>query len=325
MKNVIKKIVRLGVPETNSSSSHSLCICMEGSLCNLGDECWDFDIRDEGKVLYIPKPDMIFDRNFFSSNHCLLKTQYAFGLALSRQPEAQKTIIKVLKGVTGVDEVKIEWVEEYKKELETKPARYIYVSSPYVDHNSTDLFDEAFENEEVLKNFIFSPYSWLYGGDDSYSEEEIGSYYSTMVNNPNDEGGYLEVDFGGKLGKIDIILDNVTQFCSTDKSSSGLLSMLGAADTDKIKGLYYDSEKKEVGYLLRDSKKTTIPDTYFVSLRIFEDNSKIYLGLVKQDQDLISVLKSNARDDLEEFYDSGGIDETLFEASIYSNKYGKIL
>ena len=155
-KYEIKRIVRAGILETNSSSSHSLCISRLGNKLS---EFVDLDIRtlDDGKkIVYINNPEGEFGRNYFISNSCTVKIQYACGLAyIYSEYRKLPEIIEVIKSTTGVDDVIFQWTEEYKDAL-NKHKRNIWVELPQIDHQSTDLFYQVFENKDTLKNFIFN-------------------------------------------------------------------------------------------------------------------------------------------------------------------------
>ena len=75
MKN-IKIVKRFGVFETNSSSSHSVCIDMnEENYMSPGSPYWDLMI-DENNVLHIPGKGHDFGWEFFKTNSCMVKLHY---------------------------------------------------------------------------------------------------------------------------------------------------------------------------------------------------------------------------------------------------------
>jgi hypothetical protein len=130
------KKVRGQVFETNSSSSHSIIIEM----------CYDTDILDT----IIPDKDgnITLTGGEFgwgpeSYNDALTKANYC--LVDQREDDEKIDMLKkVIKEQTGCNEVLIdfnEWV--------------------YIDHQSLETSEEAFQSEEHLRGFIFNPNSEL--------------------------------------------------------------------------------------------------------------------------------------------------------------------
>ena len=112
----IKEIKRIGILETNTSS-HSLCISTNGSLCKPGDKCWDIELSEDGKTAYLPKFQTCFNQQNFRTNHCSTKAQYAYAAALHKNPRKQLEITELIKKITGAENVVIGWVEAYKEEI----------------------------------------------------------------------------------------------------------------------------------------------------------------------------------------------------------------
>ena len=258
----LKKVIRSGVLETNSSSSHSVCICSDPEVCKKGDKVWDLDFLDDGSV-YIPSPTICFGRNLFKSNRCLMKIQYAYGLAFSVAPRRQYEITELIKKVTGAKDVKIEWVEKYKEELKKRKGilREMYVDAPEVDHQSLDLFDEIFENEDTLREFIFNPKSWLYGGSDE-SEDPKGFRRECFTNYDEDSEAKLTIHLGEDfIGDMDFILPDILE--NLVESCEEIVS------EDRLSGLHLEYEKlcymPKLGYMLGIQK-----DQKYIDPRILE-------------------------------------------------------
>lgn len=237
----LKKIIRRGVLETNSSSSHSVCISRGDEVCKPGDGAWDLDLREDG-TLYIPSPSTYFGRDLFKSNKCLTKLQYAFGLAYSCCPEKQHELTELVKRVTGAKNVIFEWVEDYKRKVEEHHGllKDIYVEVPEIDHQSLDLYEEVFEDENTLKEFIFNPKSWLYGGSDE-SEDPTGFRDEWLVISDKEDDVILKIHLGGEIGDIDILTPELLT-----EGASGCEKEV--VEDDRIVGLYVD-DKGELHYL----------------------------------------------------------------------------
>lgn len=237
----LKKVIRSGVLETNSSSSHSVCISRCHDEAKPGDGVWDLDLREDG-VLFIPSPDLGFGRNLFKSNKCLMKLQYAYGLAYSCCPEKQYELTELVKRVTGAKEVVIEWIEEYKRKVNEQGGilKDLYVETPEIDHQSLDLYDEVFENEETLKEFIFNPKSWLYGGSDE-TDDPKGFRYEWFTDKDEEEDATLTVHFESPLGDVDFELHKILSSSPQDYESEML-------EDERLGGLYLD-EHGNLAYL----------------------------------------------------------------------------
>lgn len=268
----LKTIIRSGVLETNSSSSHSVCIS-RGEIGN-NPKVWDLDLREDG-TLFIPSPEMEFGTNDFKSNECLMKIQYAYGLALSQCPEKQYLLTELIKRVTGAREVVFEWVEEYKKEVEKRGGilRGIYVNCPSIDHESVYLFSEVFESEATLKNFIFNPKSWLYGGGDYFDEDSEREFKKECFNyGDEDLDARVTIHFGGETGDMNFEVSQV----ATDHDC--LKCILGDIRTDGMylgEGgkLYYNKDLFNISNYKEAKKVYTNPEI------ICERDGKYYFVL----------------------------------------------
>jgi hypothetical protein len=157
--------IRYGVFETNSSSSHSLTIVsnnkkntiasiMETIACIRASH-----LRLSGKVDV--SVDMIgFGWEFEKYNGFHTKTAYLLtGIFLSNQNSWEyakenshelQMLMKVIREEVGLD------LELPDKSLVS-----------YIDHQSSDVYKEAFESESVLKMFLFNPESYLETGNDN--------------------------------------------------------------------------------------------------------------------------------------------------------------
>lgn len=216
MKNRNIKIVMRapGLVETNSSSSHSVSICMdEKTNLKIGDPGFDLDIRDG--ILYIPTRDEEFGWDYEKSNSCQTKLQYVCAFFFnSYEPlylqKRQKKLENILKRILGVKGVVFQWVEDYisdyklmSKAYKTVPADDIGLCSPCINHNSySDMREQILESEDTIKNFILNPKSWWYGGNDN-SDPPDGFYEESIVEDVDQPEAIITIDFGGDLGEID--------------------------------------------------------------------------------------------------------------------------
>lgn len=233
-KLIIKK--RIGLPETNSSSSHSIVISElkrddSEYLENLSEY-----IKDD--VLFIPDcSGYDFGNGSFSaSNDIMKKISFAISLYSSTNygfnnlPAVLKFLDylrSIIKSFTGVKNVIFESIDKYNEMFEEHQISeyfdeyneydydYRCVSFGIVDHQSCDLSEELFQNRNTLKDFIFSKDSWLFLGSDCYDmDSKISDYlseYYKLENNPQ-KFDYASIDFEKNLGRIDIPLDGIGLF-----------------------------------------------------------------------------------------------------------------
>jgi len=246
MKNEEKlKIVRrIGMPETNSSSSHSVSISMNPeSLVAPGDKDWDIEITEDG-ILKIPGGTS-FGWEYFKTNSILTKLQYLCGIYCYdiKTDHGKKSITrlkKILKRIFGVRDVEFLWITEFSKRLkEEEDPDEAYYDPPEIDHNSHDIFEEITENENVIRAFLLSRDSWLYGGNDN-SDAPNGFY-----NEPTSKSrinAILSIELGGKIGRVDWEIKNLFDQVGKDTVRQTLTN----DDEFNVLGeLYYDSSKND--------------------------------------------------------------------------------
>lgn len=211
--NKIRRVTRAGgLVETNSSSSHALCICgKESTYAKPGDPEFDLTIQD--KVLFIPIRHDCFGWEWEKSNSCLTKLQYVCALffnsyqPLSSQKKPHK-LEKILKDFLGVDKVVFEWEEKYLEEI--KNGENSDLLCPSIDHNSySDVMEEILESRGTIIDFIFNKNSWLYGGNDNSTEPK--GYYKEMKTDDFEPNGTITLDFSPGIGKVDFRVDLFSQ------------------------------------------------------------------------------------------------------------------
>ena len=224
MKNKrVKEVIREDLPETNSSSSHSVVISMK-SENNLKREDWNLNIDDD-LVLHIP-PFSDFGRYSFCSNSPLVKIQYLSCYFIdgfyTNRVLISKLIYKfesVLKDILGIKSVSFDaavdiWTAMKKQEL----SEDYDIEFPKIDWQSLDLKEEILESQETIRNFILNPDSWIYGGDDSCDEDP--EFYMDTKKIP-EAAGMFSVDLTG-LGRIDIEF-STENYLSSEESILNLI------------------------------------------------------------------------------------------------------
>jgi len=134
-----KVLVRKGVFETNSSSSHSISIADDTKQFVM-----DTIYPNQHGVVEVSGDE--FGWEWFKHNDAITKASYV-AQQFSNNDSALETLNEVIKEHTGADEVK-----------------FVNLENGYVDHESYGIVPQ---DKESLKNFIFNKNSWLFGGNDN--------------------------------------------------------------------------------------------------------------------------------------------------------------
>jgi hypothetical protein len=135
----MKKLIRKGVFETNSSSSHSISIASNDKEFVL-----DTLYPDQNGIVTVEGDEYGWD--WFKTNDAATKASYV--AQSNMYDEAKLDMLKeVIMEQTGADDVV-----------------FVGLQDGYVDHDSTDV---APKTKHELKNFIFNKNSWLFGGNDN--------------------------------------------------------------------------------------------------------------------------------------------------------------
>lgn len=133
-----KKLIRSGVFETNSSSSHSVSVANETKEFVL-----DTIYPDQDGIIELRGDE--FGWEWFKHNDAQTKANYA-----AQQFENNEHLLDTLKEVimeqTGAEDV------------------IFKLGNGYVDHDSMGILESS---KEWLKSFIFNKNSWLFGGNDN--------------------------------------------------------------------------------------------------------------------------------------------------------------
>lgn len=149
--------VRQGVFETNSSSTHSICIAKYVELTipeslnfSLGKFGWDYRILD--------------------SVH--KKASYLYTALVCNDREDDVNCIINLLLDKGIEVTAEEIIWKYNKYTNSKGEECTYkilVPDGYVDHQNElgEFLDAICEDESVLMRYLFSPFSFIITGNDN--------------------------------------------------------------------------------------------------------------------------------------------------------------
>lgn len=205
---MIKKIIRRDLPETNSSSSHSVVISMDPSGI-LGRDEWDLNI-DESGILHVPVFSS-FGREFFCTNSVLGKLEYlscayirAYYKDRAQFGKQVHKFTSAIKGILGIKGVVFEEATKFYRDLKDgaiEEEDTVYYEFPSIDHQSQDIIPEMIESEETIKNFLLNRNSWLYGGSDEVREDPK-VYASTEILCP--PIACISSELGGDIGRVDV-------------------------------------------------------------------------------------------------------------------------
>ena len=137
-------VTRIGMFETNSSSTHSIIIAP-------GDFVPDtLPIRDEVCIVY-PGEFGWEERTYYSAR---TKASYCLTYA-----QGDPELLDMLKRVIEA---------EVKVPVEFRPLNGQYYPWGYIDHQSSDIAEPAFRDETSLRAFIFNPNSELQTDNDNH-------------------------------------------------------------------------------------------------------------------------------------------------------------
>lgn len=160
MKN--KHPIRIGIFETNSSSSHSFSLGPRGRLA-------DTIESDERGVIKITTDLWEFFGPKFNDPKAKLSYLLCFAVTVLEPDEYKKcidNISKVVEDFTGAS-----WIDIT---IET---------NSYIDHQSTHIInDRDLDDPEFIKEFVFNPSTWVYTIWDSFEPSE--DFYEDKKDQP---------------------------------------------------------------------------------------------------------------------------------------------
>ncbi len=205
--------------ETNSSSSHSVCISMDGK------ENWE-EIQSliYDNTLHIYSRQEGFED--LKTNKCLDKLQFLESLICTDVTSTYgakriKQLRTRIKNIIGVSNVYLGDVDEYYKALKERRKKpfeneydfKMFVRSFFKLHTLNDykgyLESEIFESIETLRSFILSPGSWLYASSELSRDSDV-RYYKFRSEmycglGEKDYDSIATVDYGGGPdNKVDV-------------------------------------------------------------------------------------------------------------------------
>lgn len=255
----IKKVTRGGgLVETNSSSSHALCICSNSdSFAKPGDPEFDLNIVDG--VLYVSGSNRDFGWEYEKTNHCDEKLLYVCALVFSNYRKLSiqkepKRLTDALKGYLGVRKVVFDWEENYKKARgKNEEGEEVSLDCPTIDHQSYyESKEEILESKSTMINFIFNKKSWFFGGNDN-SSDPVGFYSEMEDAEESEPDGIVEIDFPG-IGVVDfdIKLSSLTSDFSINKNIDIVSSIRDEDDLDFFESIVYASDTKK--FIIDDSR-----------------------------------------------------------------------
>lgn len=257
----LKKVIRSGLPETNSSSSHSVIISKMAKTDEI-----DFLslLPNEDGIIEIPKPIVEFGNTEFSShNSPLVKLQLVLSLVATNADDAVQLskllgwLKTLLCNFTGAKDVRFLGLKEFDcKYGFDEEYSYFWETAGVcfgsVDHQSREsLYKCIFEKNQVILDFIFNPDSWLFLGSDCYDTEtlinrEVGVYYNLVE-------ACASIDFGYNLGRVDFPLYNYPEFeCLSNDVIRGRNSFIlnVVFDPDNKKFFFINGDKPDNKKLL---------------------------------------------------------------------------
>lgn len=135
----MKKLIRNGVFETNSSSSHSISVAKDNM-----DFVMDTIYPDQNGVIKVFGEE--FGWGWEKFNDSMTKLAYVFQ---DQGSNCFDMIVEVVKEQTGALEVVFD------------------EAGGYIDHDGCGTASEVCENKESLRQFIFNKNSWLFIGNDN--------------------------------------------------------------------------------------------------------------------------------------------------------------
>lgn len=142
------KSIRPLMFESNSSSSHSICIENAPKSYNT------IELDEDGNVVLTGGE---FGWEVRSYSGPLTKANYCAIDECSEEGFKRDMLIEVIKKHTGAKDVIFNFNTDYKGP-----------NYSYIDHQSRGTSSDAFESEQTLKNFIFGKGSVLYTDNDNH-------------------------------------------------------------------------------------------------------------------------------------------------------------
>lgn len=272
----IKRVYRYNLPETNSSSSHSIVINTdETSLLRTDSPYWDLEEDDKGYI-HIPG-GMDFGQDSRVYNSVLRKIQYACGLLHEYGNssglacagwESLKELQEVIVGFTGCKGVIFDWVKDYvnNRILQGKTNDSYddypdYPSVPNVDHQSMDNDELVWESKDSLKNFIFNERSLLFIDSDG----RVLTQKKYDFFNESEPEFTASIDLGDPIGKIEFELTELKNIID------GIV--LEDEVGNLLQSIYFDYNLKK--FLPINQRKENNPNDLILFSELYTDYGEI--------------------------------------------------
>lgn len=194
----IKKVERFNLPETNSSSSHSVVI-NRASI----EYSSDIDLDEDGDIVL--ESGRGFGWEWKAMNSVKDKLLYVCGIYYfinsnwEEKSYARKYIdvhkklsalSRLVCKFTGANGIKFTWIDSSNDDD----------GHPEIDHESSGIFDSIVGSKDSLKNFLFNKKSWLFTGNDNSDERE--GFYDPAFDNSNRVSAEVTLDYGGTIGSV---------------------------------------------------------------------------------------------------------------------------
>jgi hypothetical protein len=215
-----KKLIRSGVFETNSSSSHSVSVANETKEFVL-----DTIYPDQDGIVELCGDE--FGWEWFKHNDAETKANYA-AQQFENNEFALDTLKEVIMEQTGAEDVVFK------------------LGNGHVDHDSMGILESS---KEYLKDFIFNKNSWLFGGNDNSTADP------TFYDVPEFKDGKQILPRYKYELKIEGF-EQTTKFMeypTEDKLEDGFSALLDGAYLSE-RG-YFDTDNSIMAQIQRDSRK----------------------------------------------------------------------
>ena len=240
----MKKLIRKGVFETNSSSSHSISLAGE-------DKQFIMDViypGQHGRII-IRGQDFGWEWEKFSD----AETKLAYAFTDHVDPDMLK---KVVMDQTGATEV-------------------IFIENDgHIDHESYGTASSICTNEENTRNFIFNKNSWLFTGNDNGTPDPTFYHVPEIRDGKQILPQYkFELSISG--------LKNTTKFLSypTDDELIDGINALMAGVLMGENGYMFEQDSSNIYFQINRPR-----DLFEMSYSILQDYSKGYILMIKENR-----------------------------------------
>lgn len=240
----MKKLIRNGVFETNSSSAHSISI-------SDGDKQFVLDTIYPDQFGVIRVYGGQFGWDFVKFNDAETKLNYAF------QDNVDEDLLrKVVMDFTGATEV----IFDDKND-------------GYIDHESCGLAGSVCTDYESIKNFIFNKNSWLFTGNDN--SEASPDFYDV----PEFRDGKIINPIYSHEFKIDGLKKTVkfNHYPTNEEIDTSIESIMDYNVKMNGEGYFFEDEKSNLFFILSDHSNLYERMDYIMGDSINYENKTILM------------------------------------------------